>query len=200
MASPSADRSSIGAGRVVGTVPNPDGQREAVDDDAHEAPHEGRLFPMPVLAPITRETHLALREAVLDFRETDHRRRPPPTVHVGVPGHHHACFVDEPGTGTDAALAADVVGALLQRSRRELVALLGTSPPVPLTWLTRAGALAAHDADVLWSGATRVAYDEAGLDATFVVVTRDGWLDPVTGARREWRRLRRRSGSPPASR
>lgn len=155
---------------------------------------------MPVLAPISRATHLALREAVLAFRESEHRRRPPPTVHVGIPGRHPACFVDEPGTGTDAAMAADIVAALLQRARREPGAASCTTPAAPLAWLTRAGSLAAHDADVLWSGATRAAYTEAGLDATFVVVTRDGWLDPVTGVRREWRRLRRRSGSPPQPR
>ncbi len=152
---------------------------------------------MPVLAPITRATHVMLRAAVLDFRETEHRRRPPPTVHVGLPAGEPACFVHEPGTGADAALAADVVGALLQRSRRELASLLDAPAPVPLTWLTRAGSLTVHDADVLWSVATRTAYAEAGLGATFVVVTRDGWLDPVTGVGREWRRLRRRSGSPP---
>lgn len=152
---------------------------------------------MPVLAPITRATHVALRAAVLDFRETDRRRRPPPTLHVGLPARQAASFVPEPGTTPDAALAADVVGALLQRSHRDLATLLGDARPDPLAWLTRAGSLAVHDADVLWSAATRAAYAEAGLDATFVVVTRDGWLDPVTGVRREWRRLRRRSGSPP---
>jgi hypothetical protein len=152
---------------------------------------------MPVLAPITRATHVALRAAVLDFRESDHRRRPPPTVHVGLPGRHDVRFVQEPGTLVDPALAADVVAALLQRSRRELGAFLGRTPPVPLVWLTRSGTTAGHDADVLWSAAARAAYAEAGLVATFVVVTRDGWLDPVTGVRREWRRLRRRSGSPP---
>lgn len=152
---------------------------------------------MPVQAPISRGTHLALRAAVLDFREGDHRRRPPPTVHVGLPGRHAASFVHEPGTPVDPALAADVVGALLQRARRELGALLGTAPPVPLVWLTRSGTSAGHDADVLWSCAARAAYAEAGLVATFVVVTRDGWLDPVTGVQREWRRLRRRSGAPP---
>ena len=35
-----------------------------------------------------------------------------------------------------------------------------------------------HDADVLWGSATRAAYAEAGLVPTFVVVTRDGWVDP----------------------
>ena len=152
---------------------------------------------MPVLAPITRATHVALRAAVLDFKETDHRRRPPPTLHVGLPARHSASFAQESGASPDAALAADVVGALLQRYRHELATLHRRTPAVPLAWLTRAGSLAAHDADVLWSAATRAAYAEAGLVATFVVVTRDGWLDPVTGVRREWRRLRRRSGSPP---
>src|SRR5829696_2254190 len=119
--------------------------------------------PMPVLAPITRGIHVALRAAVLDFRETDHRRRPPPTVHVGLPARRPARFVHEAGTDVDAALATDVVGALLQRSRRELAALLGTTPPVPLVWLTRSGELAVHDADVLWSVATHASYTEAGL-------------------------------------
>jgi hypothetical protein len=152
---------------------------------------------MPVLAPITRATHVALREAVLDLRETERRRRPPPTVHVGLPGRHAARFVHDTGAAPDHALAADVVAALVQRTRRELGALLGAAPPVPLAWLTRAGALEVHDADVTWSAATRTAYAEAGLVATFVVVTRDGWVDPSTGVRREWRRLRRRSGAPP---
>jgi hypothetical protein len=169
-----------------------------VDGDAHEPLREGSLGPMPVLAPITRATHVALRAAVLDFKETDHRRRPPPTVHVGLPVQQPASFVHEPGASLDPGLATDVVGALLQRSRRELAARVGGAPPVPLAWLTRAGSLDPHDADVLWSAATRAAYAEAGLCATFVVVTRDGWVDHVTGVRREWRRLRRRSGSAPA--
>lgn len=170
-----------------------------MDDDAHEPSREGQSGGMPVLAPISRATHVALREAVLDLRETDHRRRPPPALHVGVPGGPTASFVPDPAAGPDAALATDVVGALLQRSRHDLAALSLSSaaPPVPLVWLTRAGSLDVHDADVVWSTATRAAYAEAGLDATFVVVTRHGWRDPLTGVRREWRRLRRRSGAPP---
>jgi hypothetical protein len=151
---------------------------------------------MPVLAPIPRATHVALRAAVLGFRETERRRRPPPTLHVGLPPRPSVSFVQQPGASQDAALATDVVGALLQRSRREAGDLAGGS--APLAWLTRAGSLGVHDADVLWSGATRAAYAEVGLEPTFVVVTRDGWVDPVTGVGREWRRLRRRSGSPPA--
>jgi hypothetical protein len=150
---------------------------------------------MPVLAPITRATHVALRAAVLDFKEGERRRRPPSTVHVGLPGCSAASFVSDPVAPPDAALAADVVGALLQRSRRELAGRVGAAPPVPLAWLTRAGSLGLHDADVLWAAAARTAYAEAGLVATFVVVTRDGWVDHVTGVRREWRRLRRRSGT-----
>jgi hypothetical protein len=165
-----------------------------VEDDAHEPAREGRLWAMPLLAPITRETHVALRAAVLDFREGEHRRRPPPVLRMGVPGRLAASFVADPDDPPDPALAVDVVGALLQRSRRDLAALPDQGGALPATWLTRAGSLDAHDADMVWSAATRAAYAEAGLDATFVVVTRDGWLDPVTGVRREWRRLRRRSG------
>jgi hypothetical protein len=168
-----------------------------VEDDAHEPAREGRLWAMPLLAPITRETHVALRAAVLDFREGEHRRRPPPVLRMGVPGRLAASFVADPDDPPDPALAVDVVGALLQRSRRDLAALPDRGGALPVTWLTRAGSLDVHDADMVWSAATRAAYAEAGLDATFVVVTRDGWLDPVTGVRREWRRLRRRSGSPP---
>jgi hypothetical protein len=168
-----------------------------VDDDAHEPAREGRLWAMPLLAPITRETHVALRAAVLDFRESEHRRRPPPVLRMGVPGRLAASFVTDPDDPPDPALAVDVVGALLQRSRRDLAALPDQGGALPATWLTRAGSLDAHDADMVWSAATRAAYAEAGLDATFVVVTRDGWLDPVTGVRREWRRLRRRSGPAP---
>ena len=153
---------------------------------------------MPVQAPITRATHVTLRAAVLDFRETEHRRRPPATVHVGLPGRCMASFAPGPGEAPDAALAVDVVGGLLQRARRELSALLGPEHPLPITWLTRAGSPAVHDADVLWGSATRSAYAEAGLVPTFVVVTRDGWVDHATGVGREWRRLRRRSGTPPA--
>jgi hypothetical protein len=151
---------------------------------------------MPVLAPITRATHVALREAVLDLRETDPRRRPPTTVHVGLPGRYAASHAS-PTPAPDAALAVDVVGALLQRARRELAALPGGDPvePAPLVWLTRAGPLTVHDADVLWAAASRAAYAEAGLVTTFVVVTRDGWVDHLTGVGRQWRRLRRRSGS-----
>ena len=84
----------------------------------------------------------------------------------------------------DAGLRADIALALLRRA--------GASTPRPLVWLTRPGELSAHDEDLLWLGPVSWAVAALGQHASPVVVTRRGWFDPVSGVRREWRRLRRR--------
>lgn len=138
---------------------------------------------MPVHAPITLAAHVGWRAAVLDFREGEPRRHPPLSIHLGSPGVSSARYVVGPGQRLDPALRADLAAALLQRARRD--------DPRPVAWLTRDGGPGAHDADLAWLFATRTAFAEAALPATFVVVTRVGWRDPVTGVGRQWRRLRR---------
>jgi hypothetical protein len=48
-----------------------------------------------------------------------------------------------------------------------------------------------EDVDLDWGRAVRWAADALGRTDAVVVVTRHGWFDPVSGVRREWRRLRR---------
>jgi hypothetical protein len=134
-----------------------------------------------IAAPIDRGTHLALRAAVLDVVGGRGPRRFPTTVHAGRPG-LAASVVDGPALD-DAGLRADVVLALLDRALRR-------APGVHL-WLTRPGALSPHDDDLRWLGPATWACQALGVPTGLVVVTRHGWYDPLTGASREWRRLRR---------
>lgn len=141
---------------------------------------------MPAPGPIDRVTHLALRAAVLAHRESEHRRRFSPVLHAGRPGTPDCWRLEEPWERLDAGLRVDVAAALLHR--------LAATPGGPgFVWLTRAGDLVLHDADAAWSTALETAASETGLPGSLVVVTRDGWWDPRSGACREWRRLRRRS-------
>ena len=63
--------------------------------------------------------------------------------------------VAAPVHGTDHALRADLMGALLARSR---------DPEPHLVWLTRPGELLPHDVDLAWLAAARTAWAEAGRD------------------------------------
>ena len=62
----------------------------------------------------------------------------------------------------------------------------------PVVWLTRPGELSVHDDDLRWLGPVAWACGSVGEPIGLVVVTRRGWFDPVSGVRREWRRLRPR--------
>lgn len=126
----------------------------------------------------------ALRRAVLEHVRTERRRNHPVLVHVGLPGRSEEVFAIVPGERLDHGLRADVVAALLCRARRGDV--------VPLVWLTRPGPLELQDVDADWLRAGRTAAAEAGIRLTLVVVTRQGWLDPRSGTRRAWKRLRQR--------
>ena len=86
------------------------------------------------------------------------------------------------GGGT-VGLRADLALALLGRAARPT--------PRPCVWLTRPGDLVVEDADLDWGRAVRWAAAALGRTDDLVVVTRRGWFDPVSGVRREWRRLRR---------
>lgn len=137
---------------------------------------------MALQAPIDRRTHLALRAAVLDLRESERRLRFPVCVHAGVPGRSRVHVVGGSGP-QDAGLRAEVALALLHRAARDV--------QLPWMWLTRGGELTVEDTDLAWGSAARWAAAALGTPADLVVVTRTGWFDPVSGVRREWRRLRR---------
>lgn len=133
--------------------------------------------------PVPRAIGVALRQAVLDHVSTQQRRSFAPVVKVGLPGH---VVVDLPlgRTGLDHSLRVDVLEALVRRARRERVDGLVVS------WLTRPGTLEPQDCDLEWSSAARSASYELGVALPLVVVTRQGWRDPATGATRVWQRLR----------
>jgi hypothetical protein len=145
----------------------------------------------PVAAPLERQ----LRRAVLQLVSGEPRRRFPTVLHVGWPTGRQARFTPDrtPDGALDQALRADVVAALVRRA--------GGAATTPLVWLARCGDLELADADADWLAAARAAYAEAGSPLTMVVVTRQGWRDPRSGATRRWRRLRDRSrdrsGGPP---
>ena len=135
------------------------------------------------LSPARPATDARLRRAVLDHVTSESRRVFPLVVHVGSPGAPTLELVlDE--ARPDHALCVDVVTALVHRARREL------GPASPLVWTTRPGSLVVQDRDLTWSGATHAAAQELGTTLAMVVVTRQGWCDPRTGATRAWRRLR----------
>lgn len=146
---------------------------------------------MPAPGPVDALTHTLLRAAVLAHCESERRRRFPAKLHVGVPD--RSVHVHESGPSEDDALRADLAGALVQRWTRDPVLRGdGDSRGVLWSWLTRPGTLCLHDDDVAWGRALRRAAAEAGVPAEFVVVTREGWWDPITGVQTRWSRLRRR--------
>jgi hypothetical protein len=135
---------------------------------------------MPVLRdPLPLAHRRLLRSAVLRLATTDHRRRVPPVLHLGVPGGATATVADDPTW--DHGLRTEIVGAVL-RARGD-----------PLwVWVTRSGPLSVQDVDAAWLGPTVAAAAERGVDPAYVVVTRHGWLDPRSGLLQEWKRIRRR--------
>lgn len=136
--------------------------------------------------PVPRALAAVLRRAALDHVRAERRRGYPPLVHVGFPGGSEEVFALRPEDPGDHAVRADVLAAMLQRARR-------VAGAVPLVWLTRAGPLDLQDVDAAWLSSARTAAGEAGIILTMVVVTRHGWVDPRSGVRREWKRLRDRS-------
>ena len=137
---------------------------------------------MPLQAPVDRLTHVVLRAAVLELREAEPRRRFPVRVHAGVPGRSRVHTTAAAGP-EDAGQRAELALALLHAARGDL--------PRPYAWITRPGDLVVEDADLAWGSAVRWAAGALGAPTDLVVVTRSGWFDPVSGVRREWRRLRR---------
>lgn len=87
-----------------------------------------------------------------------------------------------PPSWVDAGVRFDVVDRLLG----------GHAGPGPVhAWLSRPGDPDLHDEDLAWLAASRHALAAHGLEpGGFWTVTRFGWLDPVSGESRRWKRLR----------
>ena len=143
--------------------------------------------------PLSPVLEKRLRRAVLDHTATEHRRSFLALVHLGIPGGKevaHAHREDEP---TDHWLRTDII-----HSMRRRVGL-----PDPIVWLTRpaeakpeavgAVGLEVEDVDLRWLAAARAAFREIGAPLTYVVVTRNAWVDPRSGLSRRWKRLRYRN-------
>jgi hypothetical protein len=150
---------------------------------------------MPRKRSPERILSLLLRQAVLEHAASERRRHHVPILHIGLPGEPHEVFAVVPSEPTDHALRADIVAAMRQRelqrqTRHSVERGTATALAPTLVWLTRSGVLEVQDLDVDWHAAARQAYAEADADLAFAVVTRRGWHDPQTGARREWTRPR----------
>lgn len=140
--------------------------------------------PPGLAAPAPLALRRGLRTTVLDLKTRYRRRRFTPMVTLGFPAGDQVTHVLEPGVAYDFALRAEVVGALLHRSR--------ASRPEPVCWLSRPGQPTLHDLDADWLAAAMAAYAEAAVPLTLVIVTTTGWFDPRTGVGQTWRRLRHR--------
>lgn len=134
-------------------------------------------------APLDDVTQAALRRLVFELRRSTRARVFPPVLHVGVPGDE--VFV-APAGDLDHALRADLVLTLLAMHREEAL---------PSVWLTRVGQPGGHDLDAAWEAAARAGFAESGAPLPwFAVVTKQGWVRPLTGEGRTWQRLRLRGG------
>ncbi|MEI7058135.1 hypothetical protein WBG06_20075 [Nocardioides sp. CCNWLW239] len=139
--------------------------------------------------PLSPLLEKRLRRAVLDHTATEHRRSFLALVHLGIPGGKevaHAHREDEP---TDQWLRADIIHSMRRR----------VGVPDPIVWLTRAAEAVDgrepefEDVDLRWLAAARQAFREIGEPLTYVVVTRNAWIDPRSGLSRRWKRLRYRT-------
>ncbi len=136
----------------------------------------------------------ALRREVGLLRAAEVRRVFPARLALGSPGDRGAGTVLSgpvegwpgpawpPPRWLDAGVRFEVVDRLL--GHHDL-------PGRPHAWLLRPGVASLHDEDLAWLAAVRhsCAAHDVGL-AGFWVVTRYGWLDPVGGGSRSWKRLR----------
>lgn len=143
-------------------------------------------------ADATADPTGVLRLEVGRLRARERRRRFPLAVAVGTLGGERSLLEvgwPEP-RDLDQGLRTAVVEALLTRGPAA-----ETSPacgPRDLeAWIMRPGHPTLHDTDLAWYSAARLACASYDVQLQrFIVLTRTGWLDPVSGASRSWKRLR----------
>lgn len=133
-------------------------------------------------ADLTAAIHGELRAFV---RAAGTRRALPTTCHVGHPGGERAHWPHE--VTEDRSLRADLV-------ERAIDGLLETEGAC--AWVTRGGEPDLSDADAEWFAAARTAFARHGVPLpAFFVLTRNAWVDLVSGERRRWTRVRSRSSA-----
>lgn len=136
-----------------------------------------------------------LRAEVAALRRREQRRVFPARICVGPApeqgaGHELAWPPRDP---PDVGLLFDLVDSLHDaqdaQDARDLRG--GGHGPTPRLWLVRPGAPEVHDLDLrVASVGVRVAAARGAGSGSLVVLTRYGWLDPLTGESRRWKRLR----------
>jgi hypothetical protein len=144
----------------------------------------------PTDEPLTGADLALMRRLVLEHKTAERRHRFPAVLHLGSPGRPEAGrIVEDPADGSaglDHALRCDVLEAMLKRAGNS-----ARDRPL-MTWLTRPGSLDPQDIDLAWLRAVTAVNGETDRALAYVVVTRDGWRDPRSGAGRTWQRLRQR--------
>ncbi|HSV39789.1 MAG TPA: hypothetical protein VLI04_13615 [Nocardioidaceae bacterium] len=134
--------------------------------------------------PVTDPDLIArLRLEVGRFRVAERRRIFDPTLSVGSPA----------GDRVSLTVPTRMLEHADREGRSELVAALLEIAPegTDTAWTSRAGDPAPVDDDLTWMAGADAAFRASGLAlASFYVITRDGWVDPRSGERRVWKRLR----------
>lgn len=132
---------------------------------------------------MTPDLAVAISTELRDFVvATGTRRALPTTCHVGHAGGEQVGLPDV----DDQSLRTDLVA-------RAIEGLLET--PGACAWMTRGGDTGFTDADAAWFAAARQGFGRHGLALpAFVVMTRNAWVDLVSGEARAWQRIRVRRG------
>jgi hypothetical protein len=145
--------------------------------------------------PVPVAVHRALRGAVLDLKTRHRTLSFPPEIQVSrsqTPTGRWIGVHEVTGNGLSAHRSLAVAGLEVDVMRALVPQPSEVWPHNQETWiwLARPGALAWHDLDAVWLAAATLAHEEAGLEFTMAVITKQGWYDPRSGCSRSWKRLR----------
>lgn len=133
------------------------------------------------------DLHADLRLAVHGLRSTERGRSFAPMLHAGLlGGQEFERPLDAELDARDVGIRTDLALALVAGARE-----FSSHPAV---WITRPGTPDPHDLDLRW---VPVLHRVCGIlevePRCVVVITKAGWLDPISGERAEWKRLRLRA-------